>query len=269
MPLAWPTPGEVRGHQHLRARLEVRAVGDGPAQPRRRPSGSRRAPSPRRTGSGWRDSSDSSEWVIASMPVAAVDGRRQPDGQAGIEDRRDRQQRRMADVVLAPDLLVGDDREAVRLGAGARGRRDGDDRHGRASGPGRRTRAPRPVDRWRRGGRSPWPRPSPIRRRSRRRPRRPGRSPGGSRRRARPSRPPGSARSRRRSAVGRPAAVEGVEDRLDDPGRAHARIGHDEDAASHRPRRPPRGVARSPRPRTGPGCAASSRSAGRRASPIS
>ncbi len=32
-------PGEVRGHQHLRARLEVGAVGDGPAQPGRRPSG--------------------------------------------------------------------------------------------------------------------------------------------------------------------------------------------------------------------------------------
>ena len=44
--------GVVGREEHPAARLEVRAVGDGPRQPLRRPSGSRRVRSPRRTGSG-------------------------------------------------------------------------------------------------------------------------------------------------------------------------------------------------------------------------
>ena len=42
----------------------------------------------------------------------------------------------MADVALAAGRLVGDDRERVGLGAGAGGRRDGDDRAARASASG-------------------------------------------------------------------------------------------------------------------------------------
>ena len=57
-------------------------------------------------GFGFADSSDSSEWVIASTPVAAVADGGRPDGQGRVQDRRDREQRRMADVALATGLLV-------------------------------------------------------------------------------------------------------------------------------------------------------------------
>ena len=39
VPLAWPDPGQVRGQQQLRARLQVRPVGDRAAAATRRPSG--------------------------------------------------------------------------------------------------------------------------------------------------------------------------------------------------------------------------------------
>ena len=55
------------------------------------------------------------------------DDRRQPDGQARIEDRRLRQQAGMADVALASGRLVRDHAEAVGLGPGPRGRRDRDE----------------------------------------------------------------------------------------------------------------------------------------------
>ena len=64
--------GEMGRHEHLRARLEVRAVVDGLAQPRPDRPDDAEAPSLRRMGSGWPTGANSSEWVIASMPVAAV-----------------------------------------------------------------------------------------------------------------------------------------------------------------------------------------------------
>ena len=81
-PARLPDPGQVRGHQQLRARLEVRAVGDGPRQPLADgpddPSAIASA-----NGFGFRDSSDSSEWVIASTPVAAVAAGGRPTVSAG------------------------------------------------------------------------------------------------------------------------------------------------------------------------------------------
>ena len=146
--------GEVRGHQHLRARLEVRAVGDRAAAAtsptvRMTPSAIASA-----NGFGLADSSDSSEWVIASIAGRGGRRRRQPDGQRRVEDRRHRQQRRMADVVLAAGRLVGDDAEAVA--SRRRSRRSSGRR--RSGSPGVEVRAvvaraPRPAGRWRRAGR--------------------------------------------------------------------------------------------------------------------
>ena len=120
---------------HLRGATPA-ASGSVPRGPcrRRRPSAATR-PTVRMTpsavdsanGFGLAERSDSSEWVMASMPVAAVDGRRQPDGQRRVEDRGDREQGRMADVALAAGRLVGDHAERIRLGAGPGGRRNGDE----------------------------------------------------------------------------------------------------------------------------------------------
>ena len=76
-------PGQVRGEQHLRARLEVRAVGDGARAAtspivRMTPSAIASA-----NGFGLADRSDSSEWVIASIPVAAVAAGGRPTVRAG------------------------------------------------------------------------------------------------------------------------------------------------------------------------------------------
>ena len=119
-PALLPDAGQVRGHQQLRARLEVRAVGE-----------ARGSHSPDRPDDLQRDrlgervrvratAAISSEWVIASTPVAAGRGRRHADGQRRVEQRPARQHRRMPDVVLAPGRLVGDDAVGVGLGAGAR-----------------------------------------------------------------------------------------------------------------------------------------------------
>ena len=155
-------------------------------------------------------------------------GRRQADGQGRIEDRRHGQQRRMADVALAAGRLVGDDRERVRLGAGAGRRRDGDD------GPaGRQVGAvvlqvPDGPGRSRRAGRAPWPCPSTSRRRPARRPC--------------PSSPKARSASAPRSTVEAPGfgstsaktagleagCGEHAEDAVDDARPADARVGHHE-----------------------------------------
>ena len=83
--------GEVRGHQHLRARLEVRAVGDGPAQPRAdRPDHAERHRLGERVRVGGQQRFEGVRHRVD--PCRGRDGRRQPDGQAGIEHGRDRQQ---------------------------------------------------------------------------------------------------------------------------------------------------------------------------------
>ena len=126
---------EVRGHQHLRAGLEVgpsataRAAATSPTV-RMTPSAIASA-----NGFGLRDSSDSSEWVIASTPVAAVAAGGRPTVSAGSRIVAAGSSDRMADVALAAGRLVGDDAEAVGLGAGPGRRRDGDDRPARARGP--------------------------------------------------------------------------------------------------------------------------------------
>ena len=73
---------QVRGHEHLRARLEVRAVGDGRRQPRPTVRMTRSAIASA-NGFGLADRSDSIEWVIASTPVAAVAAGGRPTVRAG------------------------------------------------------------------------------------------------------------------------------------------------------------------------------------------
>ena len=86
-------------------------------------------------GFGFADRSDSSEWVIASIPVAAVTAGGRPTVRPGSRIVAIGSRLGMADVALAPGRLVGDDAEAVRLRAGPGGRRDRDDRAARAPGP--------------------------------------------------------------------------------------------------------------------------------------
>ena len=127
VPLAWPTPArcEATSICERASRSDPSAIAEGSHSctvritPRAIASAN---------GLPFRDSSDSSEWVIASTPVAAVTSAGSRTVRLRVEDRRHGQQRGMADVVLPPDLLVRDHREGVRLGAGAGGRRDGDDR---------------------------------------------------------------------------------------------------------------------------------------------
>ena len=74
--------GEVRGHQHLRARLEVRAVGDGPAQPRAdRPDDAERHRLGERVRVGRQQRFERVGHRVD--PGRGRDGRRQADGQAG------------------------------------------------------------------------------------------------------------------------------------------------------------------------------------------
>ena len=75
--------GVVGGEEHPAARLEVRAVGDGAAAAT--PPTVRMAPSAiaSANGFGFFDRSDSSEWVIASTPVAAVGSGGRPSVSSG------------------------------------------------------------------------------------------------------------------------------------------------------------------------------------------
>ena len=193
-------------------------------------------------------------------------GRWQPDGQARVQDRRLRQQAGMADVALASGGLVGDDAEAVGLRARPGGRRDGDERQAR--------REVRPVvlelpDRHRvdrqqvqclggvhRGAATDRHDDRPL-------------QPEVHQRHGAPL----HGRSARVGLdLGEHAGVdarrlEDAEDRLDDAGPLHAGVGHDEG-----PRATGRGdhlgeCLDRTRRRTGRGCAGSSRSAGRPASP--
>ena len=237
VPLAWPTPARCEAIEHLRARLEVRAVRDRPRQPRRDgPDDAER----HRLGERVRVArQERFERVGHGVdPGRGGRGRRQADGQRRVEDRRDREQRRVADVVLAPGVLVGDDRRSeLRLGAGPGRRRHRDDRADPASGPApsySSSQTGRVV-----GGAevdAPWPRPSTSRHRpatttvpsspKSRQAAAPRSTVDGS---------PGSARPRRTARSSRPAAARTLEDAVDDarpdgrPGRSRRR------RARHRP----------------------------------
>ena len=230
VPLAWPTP----------ARCEASSICERAS--RSEPSATARrshVPTVRMTpsaiasanGFGLADRSDSSEWVIASIPVAAVTAGGRPTVRPGSRMVVTGSSDGMADVVLAPDLLVGDDREAVRLGAGAGRRRDRDDRAGRASGPGRRTRAPRPAGRW------PPARSMRLGRVHRRsaadrhddRARQPERRAGAAAPRSTVA-AAGFGSTSSKTAGREAGRRERVDDRIDDPGPPDARIGHDEGA---------------------------------------
>ena len=208
--------GQVRRHEHLRARLEVRAVRDGRAQPRPdRPDDAERHRLGERVRVGRQERFERVGHRVDAG--RGGDGRRQADGQHRVEDRRDRQQRRDGRCSPCGRLLVRDDGEASGPRRPSR-RSSGPRRSGvRARGPGRRIRAPRPA------GRSsarrsmafavsidePPPtgdddRPVEPEVAQRRRAALDGR--GGR----------GSARPRRRRRVGMPAAARHSEDRVDD-----------------------------------------------------
>ena len=203
---------------------QLRCAPRGPCH--RRPPGAAIAHGPdhpERHGFGERvrvaDRSDSSEWVIASIAGRGRRGRRQPDGQAGSRIVAPAAGW-VADVSLAAGGLVGDDPEAVGLGAGpavvgtATMGRPGSAPVVVAELPDRRRLAA--------GATAPSPCPSRTRRRPRRRPSRRGRI-----RAAQPpprstTDAPGSARRSAKRPV-RSRRPQDAEDRVDDPRRADAR----------------------------------------------
>ena len=256
--------GQVRRHEHLRAGLDVRAVVDGAREPR---------PAVRMTwsaiasanGFGLRDRSDSSEWVIASTPVAAVASGGRPDGQLRVEDRGDRQDARVADVGLSTGDLVGDDAEGIRLRSRTCGRRDGDDRQTRQRGPRGDSRARARRRRSRRGARRPSRRPSRSRRRPGGRPCHSGPRSPARRSPARREAVPGFGSTPSKTGNSMPAAASTPTTRSMTPDRTTPR------SVTTKARVPPASrdevgepIDR-PRPRTGPDCAGPSRTTDRRA----
>ena len=127
VPLAWPTPARCEAISicERASRSEPSATARRSHVPTVRITPSAIASA---NGFGLAERSDSSECVIASIPVAAVAAGGRPTVSDGSEMVATGRASRMADVALAPGRLVGDDAERVGLGAGAGGGRDGDER---------------------------------------------------------------------------------------------------------------------------------------------
>ena len=106
--------GQMRCDEQLRAGLQIGPIGDRALQPgRNRPDHRKRHRLGERVRVAREQRLERMRHRIDTR--RGRDGRRQPDGQGRIEHGPDRQQRRVADVILAADLLARDDAEGVGL----------------------------------------------------------------------------------------------------------------------------------------------------------